>query len=220
MADCWQREMISLPTEALVRQLSRASFDGIYVDRFGYTDDARDVVARLEKILETKPLESADKRMVFFNMAEFNRRLRQQWAGEGLQAESEAVVRPVRNSWGKGFHGLGVYPPEVDRCHTERWCASEGELLLENPHSTPIRVKLEMVCRTGHPETSHLSITGCAVSQEITVSCVPSTVCLTFVLPPGRHAVKFSSDAKPLSAPGDPRLLVFRVVDCSCREVN
>jgi hypothetical protein len=30
-------------------------------------------------------------------------------------------------------------------------------------------------------------------------------------LPPGKHEIKFSSDAKPANAPGDTRKLFFRI---------
>jgi phosphoglycerol transferase len=54
------------PVPALVRDVAAAGFAGIYVDRFGYEDQAASLESELAAALGTSPLVSEDGRLAFF----------------------------------------------------------------------------------------------------------------------------------------------------------
>jgi hypothetical protein len=56
------------PVPALVRDVAAAGFAGIYVDRFGYTDQAAQLEGELAAALGTKPLVSENGRLSFFEL--------------------------------------------------------------------------------------------------------------------------------------------------------
>lgn len=62
----------SLAQEPLIRQLEalrKLGFEGIYIDRRGYADDAEALVAELSQLLQHPPLlQSDDKQLVFFKL--------------------------------------------------------------------------------------------------------------------------------------------------------
>jgi phosphoglycerol transferase len=57
--------------EGPLRILVLAGFDGLYIDRYGYADDANPLIAALAQTLGTAPLMSPDLRLAFFNLTEF-----------------------------------------------------------------------------------------------------------------------------------------------------
>jgi phosphoglycerol transferase len=67
--DAWQRRVAGQPLPEMVKTLVAAGFGGIYVDRFGYADQAAQMEAALSKLLETEPIVSGDRRLAFFNLS-------------------------------------------------------------------------------------------------------------------------------------------------------
>jgi phosphoglycerol transferase len=56
------------PVPALVRDAAAAGFAGIYVDRFGYVDQAAKLEGELATALGTKPLVSDNGRLAFYEL--------------------------------------------------------------------------------------------------------------------------------------------------------
>lgn len=75
--DAWQREVAAKPLNEFLETLSFAGFDGIYIDRSGYEDKGAGVEAGLSSLLNAEPLVSANNRLVFFNMEDYNKRLKE-----------------------------------------------------------------------------------------------------------------------------------------------
>ena len=67
--DTWQQQVATQPLRELVETLVRSGFSGIYVDRFGYADQAAELEAKLSVLVGTKPIEAANQRLVFFSLA-------------------------------------------------------------------------------------------------------------------------------------------------------
>jgi phosphoglycerol transferase len=64
--DTWQKHMAAKPLGELVEALQSADFHGIYLDRYGYPDQGAEVETSLSALLQTRPLISANQRLVFF----------------------------------------------------------------------------------------------------------------------------------------------------------
>ena len=72
--DRWLREISTKPPAEFVKTLAATGFSGIYLDRNGYPDAGKDLEIKLASILDTNPIVSSDNRLLFFNMAEFNKK--------------------------------------------------------------------------------------------------------------------------------------------------
>lgn len=68
------------------------------------------------------------------------------------------------------------------------------------------------VC-TGHEDFSTLRLTGDLFTDTIRVNSAGTGYSKEMTVTPGKHIIKFSCDAKPVDAPGDPRVLIFRVIN-------
>jgi phosphoglycerol transferase len=204
--DRWQRMVASKPVHELVDAVVLAGFSGIYIDRYGFQGDSE---ASLEKelslLLSTSPLISDNGRLAFFGMEPYTKVLRGQVSEKDWQARKAILLTPVLAEWKGGF---SVQEGDAE---TWRWCSSQGEMHLINPTSMQRKILLEMTLQTGHQEASNLEISGDTFTESLTITSDGRRFLKELVLPPGDHLVSFRSDAERINAPGDLRVLVFRV---------
>jgi phosphoglycerol transferase len=73
--DRWQRVVTSRPTDEFLKSLSTEGFQGVYVDREGYEDSGAGIEAELKRLLDTEPIISANNRLAFYSMEEYNKKL-------------------------------------------------------------------------------------------------------------------------------------------------
>ena len=204
--DRWLKEIAALPVQQLVQSLAFAGFSGIYIDRNGYkADDAAELEAQLRDILQTGPIESDNRRFIFFRTTDYNARLRQTYSDSEWRAKEDLTLRPLMLDWRGGFSGLESSPEK-----NWRWCSSEGELHFSNPSQQSRRVSLEMSFVSGYEEFADLTISG-LVSDQLKTNTSPVAYSKTITVPPGDSVIKFASNGRRLHAPLDPRVLVFRI---------
>ena len=202
--DRWQRQAIELPTDQFVTTLAFAGFNGLYLDRYGYSDNGQSKEAELSAILGVTPVVSADSRLVFFDMRVFTERLRQQY-GSDWAKKADLALHPLVFNWSAGFSGL-----ESSTGKTWRWCSATGELQLSNSSQTARTISLEMAFASGYKEQSELVLSG-LISEQLKVNENPLPYSKTITVPPGTHVIRFVSNARRVDAPNDPRVLMFRI---------
>ena len=67
-AERWQRDVARKPVLDMVRAVTAAGYDGIYVDRYGYPDGGAALQAELRATLHTEPVVSPNNRLFFFRL--------------------------------------------------------------------------------------------------------------------------------------------------------
>ena len=77
-----------------------------------------------------------------------------------------------------------------------------------------------MALATGYEEFANLSIAGPSIWEQLKINKNPLTYSKTITVPPGRHVIRFNSDAKRVDSPTDSRLLVFKVINSRLEEVK
>ncbi len=212
-ADIWQRELAAKPVNELVEALSLAGYSGIYLDRFGYTDRGEALEQKLTHLLNVQPISSANNRLAFFNLTEYNLSTNAQYLSTAGVAKREMLINPLLMTWQGGFSGL-----EGNADFNWRWCSSEGELRIYNTSKRERTVTLEMYFATGYEKLANLQLESSMFSTKLNINAKDTFFSKTVVIPPGRQVIKFSCNADRINAPGDPRALVFRVVNFSKQE--
>lgn len=81
----WQLKLLDEPPERLVPALAAIGFDGLWIDRHGYADQARPLEAELRRILAVEPIVSDDQRLSFFDIRPYRRQLEQQLGEQRLR---------------------------------------------------------------------------------------------------------------------------------------
>jgi len=212
--DAWQRDVVAKPLHEMVETLALAGFRGIYLDRYGYADMGADMEAKLTRLLDIKPITSANQRLAFFNMAKYIGRPQKNYSAAELQARRDAVLHPLLLQWKGGFSDMEGTPEYA----TWRWCSSKGELSILNLRER--KVLIEMFLATGHKEFSSLKIDSPWFSETMNINAAAQFFSKAVSIPPGRHVIRFVSDARRVNAPGDPRVLVFKVGNFRLTELS
>lgn len=210
----WQLSSANLPTDHFLEAISVAGFSGVYLDRGGYADNGADMEAKLRTVLGIEPMVSANGRMLFFDLGEYNNKLAEKYGGE-LESKRKMLMYPLTPEWTGGFSDL-----ESSADLNWRWCSSEGELVLNNALNEERKIKLEMGLATGHEEPANLTLAGPSIWEKLRVNMKPTVYSKTITVPPGRHVIRFTCDAKPIHAPSDKRSLVFKVMNFSLHEMK
>lgn len=196
----WASQATSTPVPTLVDELVAGGFSGIWLDRYGYTDNGAEMVGELQAAIGAAPISSENGRFVFFNLRPVAARLRaQESAGvrAGLRA---ALLNPLDVTWDNGFYG-----PENDG---SRWALSRAPATVVNRDRIPRNSVIYADVQTLAHKRSRLTVTAPGgVTRTFTISQKPRVIKLTFNAPPGQSTVVFSSTAPTKFAPGDPRPL-------------
>jgi len=208
-----QSVALSAP-EKMVETLAFAGFGGIYVDRFGYEDNGAAIEAELSRALQSTPLSSPNGRLLFFNLVNYGRSLREKYSDSEWAVKKELSFHPILLNWSGGFSD-----PEHRPNKTWRWCSNEGELRIDNTSELPRTIKLDMAFATGYPELDDFSISG-LITEKLRVNNNPSAYSKTVTVPPGESVIRFRSAAKRIDEPRDPRFLVFRIEDFKMTELQ
>jgi phosphoglycerol transferase len=209
----WQRQLAGKPVREVVRLLCWAGFSGLYVDRFGYGDNGAAIEAELTGLLREQPLVSWNQRLVFFNLQDYNRVLRQSFPEDQWPAQRLAAMHPVEFSWHGGFR-----PLEGTWENTWRWCVSTGELHILNSLDVPRTVVLTMDCKAAPGKPALLRIQGPSLVTEKIIHEQEANLALTVTVPPGTSVMKFACAACPGSSPYEPQNQLFRIANFSDAE--
>jgi len=210
--DLWQRSLVTKPIGQMVETLALVGFNGIYIDRFGYADRAAELEGQLAELLGVAPVVSPNQRLSFFGMRSYRERLAasmpaDEWSRRALHAF------PLSFTWGKGFyqHEEGSWGPES---HNEwRWCAKQGELIIENPSQAVRKAILKMHVDAGVQAPSTLLVKGGGLSDAIPMGSGSIQVAKIVSLHPGRNVIALETNASRHKPPGDSRKLYFRVIN-------
>jgi phosphoglycerol transferase len=211
IGDVWQASIVTKPIPEMIETIALVGFEGIYIDRFGYADNAAKLESDLAALLKVEPLVSKDQRQSFFNLSAYRGTLSEKYSPEELAIKQKEVLYPFQAVWARGCTGTENKPGEE-----YRWCGSSGELVINNfaPYTRRLTVEMYLDSAT----EGNMRIESPFFNEQLKTypeQTIPFSK--TFDIPPGRHRLKFTSDAKRIHAPWDSRVMVFRVVNLNLR---
>jgi phosphoglycerol transferase len=194
-----------LPVERVVDVACYLGFEGLHVDRLGYEDGGAEVVARLQMLLRTHPVACANGRDLFFPLTAYREKLLEGLSAEELDALRVYFLNPLSVEF-----PAPVDAEEFDARSRWRWCRGPAaEAVFTNPAPMPVRVRVEFKVSTPGKTPAAFRVRGLT---ECSFTAREGTPCqLSFVVPPGKHALRFESDAPPVPCPG--RTIWFGLFD-------
>lgn len=203
-----------LPIESCIRDLAFLGFGGIYVDRQGYADGAKDLETKLQSLLGVEPIVSRNARLSFFSMAAYNERLQQGYTPDEWQKERDrAYYGPPQAQWQAGF-----FAEETGASDYWRWCGRDGTLEIHNAWDRPKHVSLRFVAKTCLPGAAILRIETPTFSEQIPVDAAGTPFEKTLEIAPGRLAIHFHCTAAPFVHPS--RTIVFGLFNYQLQETG
>ena len=215
-ADNWARQASLEPPEAMIRRLAYRGFDGLFVDKRGFAPDRADgVVESLRRVLgsttdaASAPIEHEDGQQLFFDLRSYRAWLVSQLGADGYARAAKAEEEQVTVLWLKGFPVCEV-PGREDKI---RKCGPKGTLMLVNPADRPRRVHLSTIIRTDNEPMALVEIDcGEIWSDTLSVNNRSDRYEREFVLPPGRHQVRFRCTPHSTFTPSDHRALFVALI--------
>jgi hypothetical protein len=92
----WAAQLADMPLAEVLPIVSAVGFDALYLDRFGYPDDASadTAVGELVRLIGRRPQASSDGRLLFFDLRRYNERLRGRLSIEDLERLRAQVLPP------------------------------------------------------------------------------------------------------------------------------
>lgn len=66
--DAWQKQVSSLSVEAMLSRIAAKGFNGVYIDRYGYKDNGKEIEKQIKGVLKTESIVSNNGRLVFFKI--------------------------------------------------------------------------------------------------------------------------------------------------------
>jgi phosphoglycerol transferase len=89
----WQEQVVELPTDEMLDAVAAVGFRGLWVDRLGYPERARDIESEVRDALGTEPIVSDDGRFAFFDLRRYADGLERRLGADGVRALSRATLR-------------------------------------------------------------------------------------------------------------------------------
>jgi hypothetical protein len=210
----WNAMLSTLPLRVLLPAVAAIGFDGIVVDRSGYHDHGNAVAAELSRRLGMAPLESPDGSLLFYDLRPLGFSLEQHYSQARLASVQVASLHPATIRWGDSF-----WPEETGKHRTWRWSKQrDAYFVIVNATGEPRRMTLRFDLAAGLRHRSNAIVFyPDGYSQLVGVTPTGTPVERTFVVRPGAHVVRLSSDARKIpTVPGDPRsALYLRVAQAS-----
>src|SRR5262245_2084684 len=201
--EVWQELIAAKPANEMIEAIVLSGFQGIYLNRNGYHETPSGMEGAIEKVVGAPHLVSDDGKLVFFDLREFEKQLREKYAS-AWEAKREEALHPPLVVWGEGFSELEG-PPE----RSFRWCSSIGELQITNGAPRQRKIRIEMSLTT--EDEANLWINSPILTEDLKTSVKPVSLSRSIAIPPGSHSIHFRSDARRVLEPGEFRNLVFRI---------
>lgn len=208
-SDIWNQKVASLDTEDMVKTISIAGFNGIYIDKRAYTDaNYNNLEMELTNILKTKPVYSDNKLLVFFNMNKFNKRYKSLYNKTDLHRLKDKILNMNIIQLGAGFSSIEGKTPDQ-----WIWLSNKAQLIIYNYTNNEKTYKMNFNICTAYQEKSNINIYVNDKLYKYTSNSDGTAIHITSILKKGKNIIKFGTNAKRVEAPQDSRQLYLRITD-------
>ncbi len=139
--DTWHTRVSALPLAQRMKALSFAGFQGVCIDRRAYTkDELKKLEKELTILLKTKPLESQDKKLAFFAMEDFNKKILAKYSEQEKEKIRNRLLHPVRVT-----SRTGIYRIETKAGESRQWLDRTARMEFVNeagPYKQKVRLRI------------------------------------------------------------------------------
>lgn len=212
-ADKWHSAITNYDLPRLVKILSLVGFQGIYIDRNGYIDNAVALEKELENILKEKPIYNSSNTLIFFDMQQYNKVLLSKYNENQLSQLKQTTLNPIHIDWEK--------PLVTERGLEGSWMwISTPSVSLRVTNNLPQKRKviLDTLIQTGYETPSEFFVSGDIIKDRTEISSKTKHYHKVFDVPPGTHIITFKTDAEAIDSKTDKRNLIFRFINFTIRE--
>lgn len=204
----WQTKMSNLKGGDLIKAAIFSGFGAIWIDRFAYLDDGRELISSLT-LGKVRPLDIGSSRFVVLDLRDAAAELKASMPEAKFAQHASALLGSgVVVEWKRGFYGEEQNPGG----HLFRWAQDKATLVLRNTTEAPLAVCVSY--NIASPVEGYIQLEGVGSPMEIKTSTTSKLVRFPLSLESGEaQTLQFSTSLPRFDAPGDPRDLHFYVMD-------
>lgn len=213
-SDLWNQKVSALDTESMVKTISIAGFEGIYIDKKAYSEvDYNTLEQKLIEILQIDPIYSENKQLAFFNMTQYNKSYHELYSKDEFDLLRDRILNINILSLGDGFTGI-----EGEEPNQWIWLSNRAEFIINNfsDKSKQYDLKFDIASTSEVKSSLEITVNGAKFSYDIDVNGINFNKSIT--LKSGKNTVGFVSDAPRLYAPEDPRELYLKITNLNINE--
>ncbi len=185
----WQQWVGLAPEAEMLRQLSYAGFSGIYINRKGYPDRGARLERNLTTLLQQAPLESQDGDLIFYQIADYAKQLRQSLP-EKVWNRKVFQVKNIGWIWGKNWGFSKALKGSISRSSLNK---KYSVLEIVNRGQVPVKVKLQARFSAKKASGLDLILSGDLFKKTLHVSAQGTPFNQDVIVKPGRHFVYFKA---------------------------
>ena len=210
----WQEEMKSLKGSAFVDAAVLSGFGAIWIDRYAYDDNGKEVLSPL-LTSGTRLLDVGSDRYAVVDLHGVASRLHAELGETEFNRRAHALIGPrPRADWLHGFYHQEHLPNGV----AFHWATRSAKLELKNPVQEPLHacVQFDVVAPNGAVRIDgsdrHLNVPGSSAAFPVRLDLN--------IKSQDTYTLHFSTEASPINAPADPRTLYFYVASFRVRTME
>jgi phosphoglycerol transferase len=201
----WQEYTTRQPAPDMVDAVTAAGFDGIYLDRNGYTD--RTIENGIAGALGgTAPLVSGNGRFAFYDLRPHRAELEAKLGGDGVTRLGNETLHRPRVEYRDGFA-----PRTFASLDVEHGARQQNRLLVVNETGAPFTGQLLFNAASYSPGEHQLTVRTPSGEQRLTITPNGAAYSVPIVLAPGDNTVTMTTDAPEV--PVGYRDLAFNLVN-------
>ncbi|WP_018860010.1 hypothetical protein [Rhizobium sp. 42MFCr.1] len=212
-SEAWHERIGSLSDPQFVENLIVSGFNGLWLDRYGYSDqELPEIEAMLQRQIGIPNLESTSKRYAFFDLSRKAASIASDGGGR-IADRTEAMLEAP-------FLGFprGVYPQEIGASgELIRWSQRKSRVLIGNPSSGTRQLRFASAFRS--LPGGQLHVVGSGVDRVIDMQSGNGDFSVSIALE-GKQTTTLTFEYKGgrVFANGDARIMYFGLVNPTLKE--
>jgi phosphoglycerol transferase len=210
----WQNGINQQPVATIATAVAAAGFQGLWVDRFGYSDGGLSIETEIRRVVGPESFASGNGRMSFYDLRPFAQRVRASMSDAAFRELVEVVLHPTRLVLGKGF-----FPVESGSGHVWSWTKPRAVMRIVQPGPSTRAVTLTLALNAGEPGPFFAKFRlPDGTEQTFAVTNTASPVVLPMRLARGEHEIVITTNAEAHPGAGDTRDIKLQVLDSGVSE--
>jgi hypothetical protein len=190
----WQSQLTDLPEPDLIRDIVAVGYEGLLIDRWGYTDRGSQISTSIQNVTGRAPTPSSDGRWFFFDLTGLAPTF-------GSPAEMATLGQSLLHHPRIGIEGCPGWDPSKPASFT--WCGPRGSIRIADPSvdGRPNTFSASVVAPAG---SGTLSLTVGGRRFDFAVGPAPSPISVE-VPSASNVVIGFRADVPSVVSPEDTR---------------
>lgn len=196
--------LCSLPIDEMIRQSAEVGYDGIYIDRYGYTnDEVQELENSIYQITKQVPIVSENNRYSYFSLEQYI-------LDNNIGYNENTLMKNL-----VGFtNGANMYAQETDGVDKWCWGQKDSSLKITNYSDQELTVRLSFDLNFYADQLGCVAVEGNNIQDTIDVQQSRCHYEKVIKLNKGDNYISFKANLDNVSVESGKRQVCFRILNC------